>query len=171
MWNDTDFPLAVFFTFRCYGTWLHGDERGSVDRYNNIYGAPRIPENNDWKNYNKEELKQKPVTLNAAQRGSVDTAIREICHKRKWELFAINVRTNHVHSVINIGTKDSEQALNALKANATRQMRQDLLWLFDHTPWAKKGSRRNLWNEHSVVEASDYVINGQGDELPDFDWW
>jgi hypothetical protein len=58
--------------------------------------------------------------------------------------------------------------LNALKANATRQLREERL---DHTPWAKKGSRRKLWNERSVVEASDYVINGQGDVLPDFDWW
>ena len=30
MWNDTDVPLAIFFTFRCYGTWLHGGERGST---------------------------------------------------------------------------------------------------------------------------------------------
>jgi len=43
MWNDTDIPLAVFFTFRCYGTWLHGDERG--DRNNNTYGSPRIAAN------------------------------------------------------------------------------------------------------------------------------
>lgn len=32
MWNDTEIPLAIFFAFRAYGTWLHGDERGSVDR-------------------------------------------------------------------------------------------------------------------------------------------
>ena len=25
-------PLAYFITFTCYGNWLHGDERGSVDR-------------------------------------------------------------------------------------------------------------------------------------------
>ena len=32
MWNDTDIPLAYLISFRCYGTWLHGDERGSIDR-------------------------------------------------------------------------------------------------------------------------------------------
>src|SRR5438093_13756827 len=31
MWNDTDLPLGYLITFRCYGTWLHGDERGSID--------------------------------------------------------------------------------------------------------------------------------------------
>jgi len=28
-WNDTDIALAHLITFRCHGTWLHGDERGS----------------------------------------------------------------------------------------------------------------------------------------------
>ena len=40
-----EFALAYFITFRCYGTWLHGDERGSVDRFHNIYGMPFIPKN------------------------------------------------------------------------------------------------------------------------------
>jgi hypothetical protein len=68
MWNDTEFPLAVFFTFRCYGTWLHGDERGSIDRHQNIYGTPRLPNNPNWKQSNQEQLQYAPVTLNAARR-------------------------------------------------------------------------------------------------------
>src|ERR1044072_9524581 len=30
MWNDTDIPLGHLITFRTYGSWVHGDERGSV---------------------------------------------------------------------------------------------------------------------------------------------
>ena len=30
--DDNEFPLAYLITFRCYGTWLHGDERGSYRR-------------------------------------------------------------------------------------------------------------------------------------------
>ncbi len=33
-------PLAYFITFTCCGTWLHGDERGSVDREHNTPGTP-----------------------------------------------------------------------------------------------------------------------------------
>jgi hypothetical protein len=33
MWNDTDLPLGYLITFRCYGSWLHGDKRGSIDRF------------------------------------------------------------------------------------------------------------------------------------------
>jgi hypothetical protein len=38
-------PLAYFIMFRSYGTWLHGDSRGSVDRLHNTYGTPRLPPN------------------------------------------------------------------------------------------------------------------------------
>ena len=171
MWNDTDIPLAIFFTFRCYGTWLHGDERGAVDRNNNTYRSPRISPNSNWRKFNENQLDHSPVELNAGRRKSVEKAIGETCEKRRWSLLAINVRTNHVHAVISIGNKSSKQALIAIKSNATRQLRENRLWNFEHTPWADKGSRRKLWNEKSVGEAINYVINGQGDELPDFDWW
>ncbi len=47
--NDEHIPLAYFITFRCYGTWLHGDRRGSVDRFHNIYGTPRLPRTSNGK--------------------------------------------------------------------------------------------------------------------------
>ena len=171
MWNDTDIPLAVFFTFRCYGTWLHGDQRSSVDRNNNKYGSPRIQVNRDWRKHSEELLLHPPVTLNAASRKSVEKATRDLCARRNWTLLAINVRTNHIHVVVCIGPKKPKDALIALKANATRQLREDRLWLHEHSPWADKGSKRNLWNEKSIREACNYVNNEQGDKLPDFDWW
>src|SRR5438445_3454463 len=118
MWNETDIPLAVFFTFRCYGTWLHGDERGSVDRNNNIYRSQRIPINSNWRKHSEELLLHPPVTLNAARRKSVEKAIRDLCTKRNWQILAINIRTNHVHVVVCIGSKKPKDALIALKANA-----------------------------------------------------
>ena len=99
----------------------------------------------------------------------IDAALRETCAIRKWHLHAVNVRTNHVHAVVSIGLIKPERALIAFKANATRQMRQDSCWRHDYSPWAEKGSKRYLWNERSVARAIDYVLYGQGDELPDFD--
>lgn len=168
MWNDTDVPLAYFISFRTYGTWLHGDERGSIDRFNNRYRSPYIQPNTNWYRYNKAQLKAPPLILNARARKAVETAIQETCRTRKWCLQAFNVRTNHVHTVVT-ADRNADQVLNAFKANATRQLRQEGIWRFDSSPWAHKGSRRRLWNERSVARAIDYVINGQGDELPDFD--
>ena len=171
MWNDTEVPLAIFFSFRTYGTWLHGDDRGSTDRHQNIYRTTHIPANPGWRRHNQDLLKGEPVLLDVVRRRSVDAAIRDTCVKRGWDLSAVNVRTNHAHSVMYIGSYDPDRALAALKANATRQMREDGCWSSDSTPWAEKGSCRRLWNEKSVLEASDYVLNRQGGDLSKYDWW
>jgi REP element-mobilizing transposase RayT len=140
-----------------------------VDRLHNQYKAAYAPANENRGRHNEGMLKSKPLVLDASQRSSVENAIRETCIHRRWTLHAINVRTNHVHTVVSIGDTKSELALNAFKANATRQMRQDGRWKMSHSPCVDKGSRRNLWNQRSVERAIDYVINGQGDELPEFD--
>ncbi len=169
MWNDTDIPLAYLITFRCHGTWLHGDERGSIDRSHNRYRSPCISPNEKWHQHNARTLEGDPVSLNVMQRESVEFAVRETCDFRGWVLRASNVRTNHVHIVGSIGETNPERALNAFKANATRQMRQNNCWQRQYSPWADKGSKRHLWNERSIERAVDYVVNEQGDELPEFD--
>lgn len=165
MWNDTDTPRGYLITFRCFGTWIHGDERGSIDRHNNFYGSPKYPKIEHWENISAKRMKRKPVLLDSARRKSVEQAIRETCRKRGWGFVGINVRTNHVHVVVCIGALKPSAALNAFKANATRQMRQDGCWTSDRSPWADKGSERYLWTEKNIQDAVEYVVNGQGVDL------
>jgi hypothetical protein len=42
------YPLAYHITFGTYGTRLHGDERGTVDRSMNHPGDPVIGAEPDW---------------------------------------------------------------------------------------------------------------------------
>ncbi len=169
MWNDTDIPLAFLITFRSHGTWLHGDGRGSVSRFRNQYKTTRLPPEKRWLTVNANRLRDEPVILGADQRACVEDAARETCEFRNWVLYAISVRTNHVHLVVSIGDKKPELALNAFKANATRTMRKAGCWNRGYSPWVDKGSTRYLWNEKSVQRAIDYVLYGQGNDLPDFD--
>jgi len=169
MWNDTETPLAYLITFRCFGTWLHGDKRGSIDRFHNHYKSPYIEPNERWHRHNTQVLEGKPVVLKLSQRQLVDRAVLETCDFRKWHLHALNVRTNHVHVVVSIGFLAPDRALSAFKANATRKMPEDGCWLQDSSPWAEKGSKRYLWNERSVAQAIAYVLYGQGDDPPDFE--
>ena len=168
MWNDNDTPLAYFISFRSYGTWLHGDQRGSIDRLHNRYGEPYLPPNEAWQRHNRKQLKTELSSLGARERASVEKAIRETCSVRKWHMQAFNVRTNHVHTVVTANRKPG-LVLNAFKANATRQLREDQLWPHASSLWADKGSKIKLWNERSVANAIDYVLNGQGEDLPKFD--
>jgi REP element-mobilizing transposase RayT len=168
--NESGVPLAYFISFRCYGTWLHGDERGSVDRFHNFYGAPALPPDEKKRLEMRSRMKRDPVELTAKRREAVEAAIRETCDIRNWSLRAINVRTNHVHSVVSASRKP-ELVMNAFKANATSKMIAASVWQRGVKPWSRHGSTRYLWTEKSIAIAIDYVINGQGDELPNFDKW
>ena len=163
--NPDHAPLAYFITFRCYGTWLHGDKRGSVDRFHNRYNSPLIPRNDQWREYNLRSLKHPPAKLSKLRRAAVEAAIRETCTIRKWLLWALNIRTNHVHSVVTAKC-DPESVLTAFKANATRKMRESGCWRSSGTPWVQRGSKRRLWNEKQLMAAIAYVEYDQGEPLP-----
>ena len=169
MWNDTDIPLGYLITFRCYGTWLHGDHRGSTDRFHNRYKSPHLAPSAPRQSVNERLMKSSPVILDALQRKTVERALREVCDYRRWFLHAARVRTNHVHVVVSTGGIKPERALNAFKAYATRQLRAEGAWTKTHSPWADRGSKKSLWNERSMASAIDYVINGQGGDLPEFE--
>ena len=162
--ESNDAPVAYLITFTAYGTWLHGDVRGSVDRNRNIYGTPRVLPDVRWKQREFALLKGAPVTLGVERRLSVRAAIAETCEIRGWELYASNVRTNHVHTVITALCRP-ERVVGALKANATRVLRERGLWSSDRSPWTRGGSTRYLWTQASLERAIWYVVDGQGASL------
>jgi len=167
-WNDTDEPLAYLITFRTYGTWLAGDERGSIDRFHNKYRSPRAESNIIREQRQTEKLKSEPFVMDVRARRAVRQAIEEVCQYREWALYARNVRTNHAHVVI-AAVASSDRVLGDLKAYATRRLREKGCWDHTHSPWVDKGSKRNLWNSDHISAAVNYVITGQGEDLPEFD--
>ena len=154
-------PLGYLITFRGYGTWLHGTA-GSIDRFHNIYGTPRLIADEKRKQYNQRLLKHAPARLNPRRRAVVLSAIKETCKIRKWDLWASNVRSNHVHAVVTAACKP-KPILNAFKANATRELRTANCWHSERGPWARGGSRKYLWTEESLRKAIAYVLYEQGD--------
>ena len=162
--QDRTWPLAYLITFRCYGRWLHGEERGSIARRNfNRYGTPDMPANEKLVDDERAELKNPTILLNRAQRDVVASAIREVCQHRAYVLHALNVRTNHVHSVVSASCRP-EHVMESFKAYATRKLRDEDLLSRDVKPWARHGSTPYPWTEEEVSRAIDYVLNGQGDE-------
>jgi hypothetical protein len=132
IWDDNEFPLAYLITFRTYGTWLHGDGRGSIDRYHNEFRGPRVQANEVMKNQQKAKLKSNAVTLNAAQRSIVKKAICGVCAHRGWKVYAINVRTNHAHVVV---------SAPVLPENIVRDFSENQLWSYTHSPWLMEAAR------------------------------
>jgi REP element-mobilizing transposase RayT len=164
-YRDEHIPLAYLISFRAYGTWLRGDRRGSVDRFHNRFGTSLIAPNERWRKYNHRLLAHSPVKLRSRQRALVEEAIRETCKIRKWEFWATNVRTNHIHTVVSANC-DPEKILIAFKPNATRKLREAGFWHSSRSPWVDKGSKRYLWTESDVINAVVYVEYDQGEPLP-----
>ena len=163
--DDNDFPLAYLITFRCYGTWLHGDERGSYRRtFSAIEGVVRVPPRPRLKQAEVEQLKHNPTRLNKRQRSVVEKAVRDVCLHRKYLLRAINVRSNHAHTVVSAMTAP-ESILNTFKSYSTRALRKSGLLNEQIKPWARHGSTIYLWKEEDVARAIAYVLLGQDHPL------
>src|SRR5438552_7680415 len=101
IYEENEFPCAYLLTFRTFGTWLHGDKRYSVGRMNNNkHGEPKIQPSVPLTAAMVKKTKQPPIVLDKTQRNLVAEAITEVCRYRNYGLKALNVRTNHVHSVV-----------------------------------------------------------------------
>ena len=162
-WEENALPLAYLLTFRTYGTWLHGDERMSVKRDGwNIYGHPRYKPNATLERWMYDEMKGSPFILTDRMRSVVHTAVRDLCERRGFALYAANIRTNHGHVVLSASQKP-ERIVDGIKAYATKLLREHGLVEPDTKVWSRGRSRRYLWKPAHVKGAIEYTLYGQGD--------
>ena len=113
-------PLAYFLTWTTYGTWLSGDECGWVDGASHEMHFEADPER---ERQARERMKEAPVILDPRQRVLVKDTIVRHCAIRRWELHAVNVRTNHVHVVVALAD-GPDRALREFKAWGTRRLKE-----------------------------------------------
>jgi REP element-mobilizing transposase RayT len=157
--------IAYLITFRTYGTWLPGDDRGWVTRRDNSFGTPVLEPDLGAEMRSRKALRAHPLILSPDQRRVVDMAVREVCAHRDWLLHAINARTNHVHVVVSADAPP-ERVLRDFKARGTRALR--LSGLLHPAPWAGHGSTGYLWDDEQLARAVDYVLNRQ--DVSASDW-
>lgn len=170
-WDDSEFPLAYLITIRTYGTWLHGDHRTSVDTHSrySVRGPVRRPANENLEHRMKENQTQPALVLDEVQREAVAEAIREVCYFRRYDLHAVNPRSNHAHAVVSARIRPDLIA-NASKSYATRKLRERRLVDIERNVWARGRNRRYLWKNDHVSAAIDYVLYCQGNEQFE-DWY
>ena len=109
-------------------------------------------------------MRQEPYTLDEPRRRVVLRTIREVAHHRKWKLWAVHIRSNHVHVVITADCKP-EKVMADLKAWASRRLREAFGELPDRDRWTQHGSTRYLNDDTSFHAAMTYVIDEQGDVM------
>ncbi len=161
-------PPGYLLTWSTYGTWLHGDDAGSVDRRHNKFGTPFLEPSRGWVEHMRRKLTHEPVTLSIPMRDAVAGAIRAHCLKRGWTLAGLSVRTNHVHIVIVQPSIKPEPMVKQLKEWAPRYLRRANLVGSEQEVWSAHASTRYLYEHGSVERATEYVRDQDGKGLGRF---
>ena len=160
--NKMKYPTAFHITFTTYGTWLHGDKRGSIDKGHNQYGSDFVSPNARLNKKEQTHLKNHPVILDKNIREVVLKSILQVCGHRGWIAHAIHVRSNHIHIVVS-GEEKPEKMMVDFKAYATRAIRKNsnnksVIIKY----WSQHGSTKYLWTKENLVSTIDYVKDRQG---------
>ncbi len=163
--GSVKYPIAYLITFTTYGTWLHGDRRGSVNRENNQYGSSFVTPAPYLCRKERDTLKNPKFLLEKSQRNLVLKNILQVCKFCGWLAHAVHVRSNHVRIVVS-GSEKPEKMMADFKAYATKAIRQSN----NSTPkfkkyWTRHGSTKYLWTKESLASAIRYVKNEQGEMM------
>jgi REP element-mobilizing transposase RayT len=137
--------IAYHIVWTTYGTWLHGDSRGWIEK--NKQGIR--PPNREREVASRRRMVEEVVELTSDERAIIDQTIRRHCEIRDWQRHALNVRSNHVHVVVTADC-DADEVMNQLKAWCSRKL-SDSIGLMDQV--AKKAGRRRWFTEAGNKES------------------
>lgn len=156
--------MTYLITFSTYGSHLHGDPRGSVNREHNCFKSPMIGENGLLRDSERRSMKDVPYLLDDRRRAILLGVIQSVCAYREWELFAIHVRTNHVHVVVE-ARGNPLVAIQNFKQYGSRALNRAGIDGLSRKRWTEGGSARRLSDRDERERAIRYVAEGQGEPM------
>ena len=151
--NET---LGYFITWTVYGTFLQGDSRWWSDRDQGT--KPPQPLLERW---HRDRLKHPVVLLTQRHRECVEDEIKRMCDYRSWKLWAVSVRTNHVHVVVNASDHSGKQVREQLKANCTRVLRKFDRQFVGRPVWTSGGYWTHVNSEDGLEQVIVYTNEAQ----------
>ncbi len=106
-------------------------------------------------------MKQTPYSLDQQRRSIVRNSVIEVCSYRKWSLFALHVRTNHLHSIVG-AVSPPEPVMDDFKEYGSRNLNLARIDPEKRRRWARHGGTDYLWTRERVLGALEYVLYEQG---------
>ena len=106
-------------------------------------------------------MTEEPVVLTLVQRDLVTSVVRKHCEIRQWTLYAVNVRSNHVHVLVRAPIAGDE-VRTQLKAWCSRRLSEHA-GLLGHGKdgqrrwFTEKGDVRWIKDESHLADAIQYV--------------
>ena len=154
-------------TWTTYGTWLPGDDRGSVTRVREDEGSrvehdrpqtPYIGPAPGLKRTALANLKGEPIFLTAEQAEAVAEQLQQIAEHRKWSILAAAVIPNHAHVLVGVpGDPEPYEVLGTFKSWASRRLNQKWHKPASDTWRTAKGSMRKKADWPALKNAVEYV--------------
>ncbi|MBK9168573.1 MAG: hypothetical protein IPM24_14040 [Bryobacterales bacterium] len=146
--------MHYLITFTTYGSWLHGDERGSRSR-----ALGPVSPNRGWVLSEQKRLRAAPFRLDGRTMSLVRDAIVAIASRRAWLLIALHVRPCHVHLVA-AAEAAGIAVLRAAKAAASTSLNRHMGAVAPR--WTRYGHVAELRGRAAVERAIAYVLDQQG---------
>jgi REP element-mobilizing transposase RayT len=169
--------LTWLLTNTTYGTWLPGDERGSVTSVRDR--RPSDPKTSSRVEHDKpgepwegsmprlqrsaqKTMKGPPIYLALPQAETLLAQLLETAAHRGWVMLAASIMANHYHLVIQASEDwQADRVLSDLKAYATRKLSSEYGAPASETWWTAKGSKRRLRDNRAVAHGKNYVLYKQ----------
>jgi len=152
-----DFPLAYHLTFGTYGTRLHGDPRGTVDRSHNRPGEPIIGADPAWWSREAASLRFPPVYLTLDQRRFAEATLPDICARGGWTHLICSAGPDHVHTLLSTAAEGAavRRWLKRWLGEALSRrwpLPQGQSW------WAEGGSVKWVWTQDYLDNVYEYIL-------------
>ncbi|MCH8042307.1 MAG: transposase [Planctomycetes bacterium] len=152
----SELPLAYHITFGTYGTRLHGDPKGTVDRTHNRPGDPILGQNDAWMREEQSRMRFAAIFLTDQQRQFVEGVFPELCVECQWQYHVVAVAPDHVHALLT--TRFDAKAVRKLLKRRLSQTLSERWPLVDgQVWWASGGSIKWIWNESYLSNVYNYI--------------
>ena len=153
-------------TFRTYGTWLRGDERG-WHRKGALYGDPLETPRPALEAYDKGRMRFKSYRLCKDAGDVVISSLHRLCSRRGWKLLAVSVTETHIHMLVE-ASGTPRGTLGDAKRCATRGLREAGHIDSERRAWSRGGSAVTLLQSSEVERVRAYILEEQGTPLSVF---
>lgn len=169
------------FTNTTYGTWLPGNERGSVTsvrdpRADELVEGSRLEHDQygtPWEGYipgilssAASLLKCPPIFLTLSHAEILLAQFQETAKYRKRTLHAVSIMPNHWHMMLTVpGDPDPDRVLTDIKAYGSRALNREFGKPASNTWWTMRGSKRKLATDAALAGAINYTLFKQPNPL------
>ncbi|OQA02724.1 MAG: hypothetical protein BWY69_00898 [Planctomycetes bacterium ADurb.Bin401] len=141
--------IGYMLTWRTYGTWLQGDERGYIK------DGQLLNQNQKLEQANKENLKKEPIEFNAMQIEAVKKSIIQEAKRLNQKIYALSVLPNHIHLLVEKIDESIESTAAFYKTTARISLYKNGL---EGKIWAKGYDKRYIFTQEELLNRMVYIL-------------